>query len=130
MFTSDVTARGMDYPDVSQVIQVGIPSDKAQYVHRIGRTGRELHKKGKDGKGILLLSDQEQMFLKAVSKNQKDLPIKERPGAPETEVDNYNQHVSISSNKTNRYTSSYRSVFELIWIPLQRCSTSEVSWVE
>ena len=33
MFTSDVTARGMDYPDVSQVIQVGIPSDKAQYVH-------------------------------------------------------------------------------------------------
>jgi len=40
MFTSDVSARGMDYPDVTRVIQVGLPSDKAQYVHRLGRTAR------------------------------------------------------------------------------------------
>jgi len=30
MFTSDVSARGMDSPDVSSVIQVGLPADKAQ----------------------------------------------------------------------------------------------------
>lgn len=30
LFTSDVSARGMDYPDISTVIQVGLPSDKAQ----------------------------------------------------------------------------------------------------
>lgn len=82
MFTSDVTARGMDYPDVSQVIQVGIPSDKAQYVHRIGRTGRA----GKGGKGILLLSEKEQNFLKEC----KDLPIKKRDGAARNEVDALN----------------------------------------
>ena len=64
MFTSDVTARGMDYPDVSQVIQVGIPSDKAQYVHRIGRTGRA----GKGGKGILLLSEKEQNFFEGMQR--------------------------------------------------------------
>ena len=29
MFSSDVSARGMDYPDVTRVIQIGIPSDKA-----------------------------------------------------------------------------------------------------
>ena len=40
MFTSDVSARGMDYPDVTSVIQVGQPADKAQYVHRLGRTAR------------------------------------------------------------------------------------------
>ena len=46
LFTSDVSARGMDYPGVTHVIQVGAPSSKAQYVHRIGRTGRA----GKGGK--------------------------------------------------------------------------------
>ena len=91
LFTSDVSARGMDYPGVTHVIQVGAPSSKAQYVHRIGRTGRA----GKGGKGILLLSSQEQTFLKQC----KDLPIKERPGAPETEVDNYNQHVVFPALK-------------------------------
>ena len=40
LFTSDVSARGMDYPGVSMVVQVGLPSDKAQYIHRIGRTAR------------------------------------------------------------------------------------------
>lgn len=40
MFTSDVSARGMDYPDISMVIQVGLPESKAQYIHRLGRTAR------------------------------------------------------------------------------------------
>ena len=39
MFTSDVTARGMDYPDVSFVLQVGL-TDRSQYIHRLGRTAR------------------------------------------------------------------------------------------
>ena len=52
MFSSDVSARGMDYPDVTAVIQVGMPSERAQYIHRIGRTGRA----GKAGGGYLLLT--------------------------------------------------------------------------
>ena len=39
MFTSDVTARGMDYPDVTFVLQVGL-TDRSQYIHRLGRTAR------------------------------------------------------------------------------------------
>ena len=57
LFTSDVTARGMDYPDVSAVIQVGQPADKAQYIHRLGRTARA----GKQGCGVLVLCDFEQV---------------------------------------------------------------------
>lgn len=33
--------------------QVGLPSDKAQYIHRLGRTARA----GKAGHGVLLLCD-------------------------------------------------------------------------
>lgn len=67
LVTSDVSARGVDYPDVTLVIQVGLPADKEQYIHRLGRTGR----KGKQGQGILLLSPWEEFFLST----NKDLPI-------------------------------------------------------
>ncbi|CAN0022860.1 unnamed protein product [Choristocarpus tenellus] len=64
MFTSDVSARGLDYPDVTQVIQVGLPSDKAQYIHRLGRTARA----GKGGSGLILLTEAEEVFLREVRK--------------------------------------------------------------
>eukprot|EP00698_Gefionella_okellyi_P007048 TRINITY_DN1717_c0_g1_i2.p2 TRINITY_DN1717_c0_g1~~TRINITY_DN1717_c0_g1_i2.p2 ORF type:complete len:554 (-),score=127.43 TRINITY_DN1717_c0_g1_i2:2896-4557(-) len=69
MFSSDVSARGMDYPDVTFVCQVGIPSDREQYVHRLGRTGRA----GRPGHGLLLLADFERFFLHQL----RDLPIAE-----------------------------------------------------
>ncbi|KAI4377872.1 hypothetical protein MLD38_015435 [Melastoma candidum] len=71
LVTSDVSTRGVNYPDVTLVIQVGIPSDRAQYIYRLGRTGRE----GKAGEGILLLAPWEEHFLDEV----KDLPIEKLP---------------------------------------------------
>uniref|UniRef100_A0A6N2K718 ATP-dependent RNA helicase n=1 Tax=Salix viminalis TaxID=40686 RepID=A0A6N2K718_SALVM len=71
LVTSDVSARGMNYPDVTLVIQVGIPYDREHYIHRLGRTGRE----GKDGKGILLLAPWEEYFLNEL----KDLPLEKFP---------------------------------------------------
>lgn len=59
MFTSDVSARGMDFSGVSHVIQVGMPDSRETYIHRLGRTGRA----GKDGEGILILSEVEKGFL-------------------------------------------------------------------
>ncbi|XP_060173112.1 probable DEAD-box ATP-dependent RNA helicase 48 isoform X2 [Lycium barbarum] len=71
LISSDVSARGMNYPDVTLVIQVGIPVDREQYIHRLGRTGRE----GKEGEGILLLAPWEQYFLDDI----KDLPMESWP---------------------------------------------------
>ncbi|EEH39984.2 ATP-dependent RNA helicase mss116 [Paracoccidioides lutzii Pb01] len=45
LFSSDVTARGMDFPDVTHVIQIGVPRDRETYIHRLGRTARA-NKKG------------------------------------------------------------------------------------
>ncbi|KAI4369836.1 hypothetical protein MLD38_018238 [Melastoma candidum] len=67
LVTSDVSARGVDYPDVTLVIQMGLPSDREQYIHRLGRTGR----KGKEGLGILMLAPWEEFFLSTI----KDLPL-------------------------------------------------------
>ena len=63
LLTSDVTARGMDYPDVTRVIQVGLPSDAAQYTHRLGRTGRAGGGGGAEGSGDLILCRSEAFFL-------------------------------------------------------------------
>ncbi|CAJ0765984.1 24419_t:CDS:2, partial [Entrophospora sp. SA101] len=40
-----VSARGVDYPGVTLVLQIGAPSSREQYIHRLGRTGRA----GKEG---------------------------------------------------------------------------------
>ncbi|KAI8633342.1 DEAD-domain-containing protein [Xylariaceae sp. FL1651] len=55
LFSSDVTARGMDFPNVTHVIQVGLPPDRDQYIHRVGRTGRA----GNSGQGYLILAEEE-----------------------------------------------------------------------
>ncbi|KAK3711296.1 hypothetical protein LTR37_009676 [Vermiconidia calcicola] len=52
LLSSDVTARGMDFPDVTHVIQMGLPTSREQYVHRIGRTARA----GKEGEGWIILN--------------------------------------------------------------------------
>ncbi|KAJ3110324.1 hypothetical protein HK100_003078 [Physocladia obscura] len=66
LFTTDVSARGVDYPDVSLVIQVGTPSSAEQYVHRVGRTGRA----GKTGEGVLILDEYERGFLRNLKGGQ------------------------------------------------------------
>lgn len=71
LVSSDVSARGVDYPDVTLVVQIGVPADRQQYIHRLGRTGR----KGKEGQGILLLAPWEEYFLSTI----KDLPISKAP---------------------------------------------------
>ena len=55
LLSSDVTARGLDFPNVTHVIQLHLAGDRDQYIHRLGRTGRA----GKVGQGWLLLSDSE-----------------------------------------------------------------------
>ncbi|CAI5504603.1 unnamed protein product [Closterium sp. Naga37s-1] len=82
MFTSDVSARGVDYPDVSLVLQVGLPADRAQYIHRLGRTGRA----GKEGHGVLLLSPWEKPFLPKLA----GLPI--TPHKPLDPLSAQNEH--------------------------------------
>ncbi|KAF8271801.1 P-loop containing nucleoside triphosphate hydrolase protein [Lactarius quietus] len=72
LITSDVSARGVDYPDVTRVIQVGCPASTEQYVHRVGRTGRA----GKSGRADILLLPLEQTFVRH---QLTGVPIKEYP---------------------------------------------------
>ena len=60
LVATDVVARGMDFPGVTTVVQVGIPSDKQSYIHRLGRTARA----DADGRGIFIVCEAEAWFPK------------------------------------------------------------------
>ncbi|MFT6128871.1 MAG: ATP-dependent RNA helicase RhlE [Neolewinella sp.] len=44
MVATDVSARGIDIPDVTHVINYDLPDQADNYVHRVGRTGRGANK--------------------------------------------------------------------------------------
>lgn len=44
LIATDLTARGIDIPDVTHVINYDVPEKPENYVHRIGRTGRGFNK--------------------------------------------------------------------------------------
>ncbi|KAF9461645.1 P-loop containing nucleoside triphosphate hydrolase protein [Collybia nuda] len=60
LLSSDVAARGMDFPGVTLVLQLNLPSDAEQYIHRLGRTARA----GAAGRGVLVLDPSEEGFLR------------------------------------------------------------------
>lgn len=68
-----VVGRGMDFPNVTLVVQVGLPSTSDAYTHRVGRTARA----GKDGRAIILLTEAESYFIHANPK----FPITNYPGS-------------------------------------------------
>lgn len=47
LVSSDISARGVDYPGVTRIIQIGVPTSSDQYIHRVGRTGRGLEVAGR-----------------------------------------------------------------------------------
>ncbi|WHZ25125.1 MAG: ATP-dependent RNA helicase [Nitrospira sp.] len=56
LVATDVAARGLDVPSVSQVIHYELPGNPTSYVHRTGRTGRA----ERSGATLLILSPQEE----------------------------------------------------------------------
>lgn len=60
LVATDVIARGMDFPGVTNVFQVGLPAETESYIHRLGRTARA----GAEGRGTLLVTSAEAAFPK------------------------------------------------------------------
>ncbi|KAI5463344.1 P-loop containing nucleoside triphosphate hydrolase protein [Mariannaea sp. PMI_226] len=80
LFSSDVTARGMDFPDVTHVIQVDTPRDRESYIHRLGRTGRQ----GKEGEGWLIIPH---TSISSARRMLQGLPIKQNNSLESAEID-------------------------------------------
>ncbi|HEX7583749.1 MAG TPA: DEAD/DEAH box helicase [Prolixibacteraceae bacterium] len=62
LIATDVSARGIDIPDVDYVINYDLPDVAENYVHRVGRTGRGIRK----GLAISFCSPEEKPMLEEI----------------------------------------------------------------
>lgn len=74
LVATDVAARGLDIPNVTQVINFDMPSNIDDYVHRIGRTGRV----GNVGHALSLMNDKNRNIMKELAEllieNEQECP--------------------------------------------------------
>lgn len=81
----------MDFPDVSLVVQAGLPMDTDSYTHRVGRTARA----GKDGRAVIILTEAESFYIKV----NPQFPIKPYPASGE--VVDANAAAAVSQGMQN-----------------------------
>lgn len=62
LIATDVSARGIDIPDVDYVVNYDLPDVAENYVHRVGRTGRGTNK----GNAISFCSNEEKEMLETI----------------------------------------------------------------
>ena len=62
LITTDVSARGIDIPEVDMVINYDLPETPEQYIHRVGRTGRGTN----TGQALSFCSKEEEALLQQI----------------------------------------------------------------
>nr|WCZ58333.1 ATP-dependent RNA helicase [Paratrimastix eleionoma] len=104
LLTTDVAARGIDFPDVDWILQFDPPQDPNVFVHRIGRTARM----GKTGVACAFLLPQESTYIDFL--HVRKIPIQEFSSfsslspPPETP--------EIVLQKLTRFSVEDRDIFE------------------
>ena len=71
LIATDISARGIDIPDVDYVVNYDLPENEENYVHRVGRTGRGIKK----GQAFSFCSPEEKEILEDIE-SYLDKPIK------------------------------------------------------
>jgi len=64
LVATDIASRGIDIPNIGHVINYDLPQMPEDYVHRIGRTGRN----GKEGQALCLLTPDDRQAWKTIAK--------------------------------------------------------------
>ena len=64
LIATDVSARGIDIPNVDLVINYDLPDVPENYVHRVGRTGRGMNK----GQAVAFCANEEKEYLEEIEK--------------------------------------------------------------
>ena len=94
LIATDVSARGIDIPNVDYVINYDLPDKAENYVHRVGRTGRGKNK----GRALSFCSKDEKQLLEDIE-NYTTVPIE----VAELDKVDYQETVSFSSDGTDNW---------------------------
>ena len=72
LIATDLIARGIDFKDIACVIQLELPVNMEDYIHRIGRSGRY----GKVGKAISIICGEEEQHDLDILKDKYEITMK------------------------------------------------------
>lgn len=78
LVATDLAGRGIDVEDIEVVINYDLPGNRADYIHRIGRTARN----GKTGLALNYLTPQDRHGQGIVNEQRGARPVASRPNAP------------------------------------------------
>lgn len=106
LIASDRASRGLDIPDLAQVVNYDMPKSATSYVHRVGRTARA----GKEGTAItLVLHNQGKWFWKDESGIAKsDMLVR----GSERRVVRRNLVIDVSDEERERYEKALQTLGE------------------
>jgi len=100
LIASDRASRGLDVPDLTDVISYDMPRDQTLYVHRVGRTARA----GRSGTAWSLFTKSEgRWFWNSIARAQE---IRRPAGA----VERWNMVLSESDDVRTRYDAALESL--------------------
>lgn len=105
LIATDIIARGLDIPEVSHVINFDTPSEAADYIHRIGRTGRA----NSIGNAITFVTPKEKPFQEKIEQlMNKTIPMAELP--EDVEVSD----ILIADEKTAKPDKNLKKISKMI----------------
>ncbi|WWD20833.1 hypothetical protein CI109_105310 [Kwoniella shandongensis] len=96
---SDLIARGMDLPSVSQVVSYDVPLDMRKYVHRVGRTARA----GREGTAWTMIEKQEALHFKGMMNAAGHLKSIRKVKVKEEDLAGYRESYDIAMRRLKEH---------------------------
>lgn len=95
LVSTDVGSRGLDLPAVQAVVNMDLPADARDYVHRVGRTARA----GRGGLALSFVSERDIDVLRSIERHigQSIVPMGDAP--PEKDIVELLNRVSVARRK-------------------------------
>ncbi len=103
LVATDISARGIDIPDVDYVVNYDLPENPENYVHRVGRTGRGTKK----GQAFSFCSEEEKELLAEIEEFL-DKPIRRVSVHPEE----YSETLAASNDSSSDWKSLMKEANE------------------
>ncbi|KAI0025786.1 DEAD/DEAH box helicase [Xylariomycetidae sp. FL0641] len=113
LLTTDVAARGLDFPQVDCVCQLDPPSDPKTFLHRCGRAGRA----GRKGMSVVFLQPNEEDYIPF-------LDVRKTPISPLVVPE-----VKVDEDEANRAAEKIRSIVKEDRALYDKGQKAFVSWV-